>query len=74
MNDLSLRNSYAHCQAPRLVSLLREASALTIAWQRVYLSNPEMKGENQIKTSPSLDSKKRVTLFEKRFGNGGYSS
>jgi hypothetical protein len=56
------RSSHTHCQAP-------QANTLTKACQRVCLANPEMKEENQIKTSPSLTKKKDKVLlrnFEER--------
>ncbi len=55
--NLCQRSSHTHCQAT-------QANTLTKAWQRVCLVSPEMKEENQIKTSPSLNKKKdKVVLI-----------
>lgn len=54
--NLSHRSSHTHCQAT-------QANTLTKACQRVCLPIPEMKEENQIKTSPSLTKKKDKVLL-----------
>lgn len=53
--NLCQRSILTHCQTT-------QANTLTKAWQRVCLANPEMKEENQIKTSPSL-IKRRIKCF-----------
>jgi hypothetical protein len=52
-------NSHTHCQAARLVPLLREANAQTKAWQRVWLSHPD-KIELKKSSLPS-ENKKNAT-------------
>lgn len=49
--NLIQRSSHTHWQVAR-------ANPQTKAWQRVCLTNPEMKKENQTKTYPSLIKKK----------------
>lgn len=54
--NLSQRSSHTHCQATKANTLIK-------ARQRVCLAIPEMKEENQIKTSPSLTKKKDKVLL-----------
>jgi len=59
--NVSQRSSHTHCQAP-------QANTLTKAWQRVCLPIPEMKEENQIKTSSLADKKEGQSGSNKYWG------